>query len=758
MIFSFKRSLKLPSIDNFSLEHYKIGFSLNRLVPGVDNVRYDVRLSPELIKSTTEIVQHLLIKQTQTHQVMEIHNKKSRHDLQSEFENHYLSVLNEALNLAKMKKEIQIDFLAQAALLKMIMAEIRTQFEYIIQCFRKAIRQIEFSSSKDFAALIKLKEQLSDLKSKRTFILQNAGIEFFQFLESISDKQLRQAREINFGSEIAIYADIFANPILHMEDSHDDFFMMDEYHILMGRRFDDPDRYNTLIDLMKEIFSNLFFSDFQTSVSDNKSEEPKSAFDFNELIKQEKNIDQLLNYFNTKAQYKLFKKQKRSNEEIRALKIKIIQQKKLFAFFYRKFNQRGLIKKIVASNHVRKIAREYCPPLMPQQIVQFLIKSGSRRQIIRQLKRSERFYGKSFSLKPLKRKVYSWDNISGKNRKEIFINYLKGFVRYHRDYENHILLKDAMDIINIATDEKIINLSRANHTLFEFLMPQEIVLQEKPIINHVIIKADVRGSTDITRQMQERGLNPASYFSLNFFDPITKILPDYGATKVFIEGDAIILAITEHDKEPNGWYSVARACGLSMKILSIVKRCNLQCRKNRLPVLELGIGISYQSGPPAFLFDENNKIMISPAINQADRLSGCTKSLKKKFENARKPFNIYIFKARKGQFITDQEEIYLRYNVNGIELSPAAFMKLTEEIEIKAVEAVFPEIKNERIKIYLGKYQTVSGKCRKILIREAQILEAVPENEGGNIKKTMKKYFEVVSNPSLYHYVEGKTN
>ncbi len=755
MIFFFRRASEPPNIDNFSLEHYGIKFSLNRLVPGVDNVRYDVRLSPELIKSTTKIIQYLIADKTQTYKIMGIDIKPGRNDFQKEFENCYSEVLIGAVNQAKMQKEIQIDFLAQTALVKMILGEIRAQYEYMIQCYIKAIRKIELSSSKNLAAVIKFKEQLSDVRYNRSFILRNTGIDFFHYLAEIQDKQIKQIREINFGSEVATYSDIFTNPILHIEDSHDDFFMMDEYNILLGRRFDDPDQYSTLIDLLKDIFSQILTPDAQTPMSVNTGKQTKHAIDVNELIKQDRNIDRLLNFFNTKAQYKVFKKEKKSKEEIRVLKERIKQQKKLFAFFYRRFNRKGLIKKITASNDIHPLARDYCPPLMPQQIVQFLVKPGSRRQIIRQLKISERFYGRSFSIKPLKKQVRSWKNISGRKRKEIFITFLKGFIRYHRDFENYKLLKDAMDVINITTDEKIINLSRANQTLFEFLMPQESVSHEKPIINHVIIKADVRGSTAITQQMQERGLNPASYFSLNFFNPITEILPDYGATKVFIEGDAIILAITEHEKVPEGWYAVARACGLSMNILSIVKRYNLQCLKKSFPILELGIGISYQSSPPAFLFDENNKIMISSAINHADRLSSCAKSLKKRLGNSKKPFNLYVYQAGIGnQFVTGEDEAYIRYNVNGIELSPAAFMKLTEEIELKAIETVIPEVINERINIYIGKYQTVSGKFKKLLIREAPIREFVPAKEGTGIRKTSKKYYEVVTNPHFYNSFE----
>jgi hypothetical protein len=124
--------------------------------------------------------------------------------------------------------------------------------------------------------------------------------------------------------------------------------------------------------------------------------------------------------------------------------------------------------------------------------------------------------------------------------------------------------------------------------------------------------------------MNERGLNPASYFSLNFFDPISEILSEYDAHKVFIEGDAIILSIFEREDTPSGWYSVARACGMAINMLMIINRYNKKSQEYQLPILELGIGICHRADAPTFLFDGDNRIMISPAINLADRLSGCT--------------------------------------------------------------------------------------------------------------------------------------
>ena len=55
----------------------------------------------------------------------------------------------------------------------------------------------------------------------------------------------------------------------------------------------------------------------------------------------------------------------------------------------------------------------------------------------------------------------------------------------------------------------------------------------------------MRGSTGITKDLLAAGMNPASHFSMNLHEPVKRMLERYGAAKVFIEGDAIILAIYE---------------------------------------------------------------------------------------------------------------------------------------------------------------------------------------------------------------------
>jgi hypothetical protein len=97
----------------------------------------------------------------------------------------------------------------------------------------------------------------------------------------------------------------------------------------------------------------------------------------------------------------------------------------------------------------------------------------------------------------------------------------------------------------------------------------------------------------------EKGMNAASYFSLNFYDPINKLLAKYGAAKVFLEGDAIIVALLEREGE--AMLSVGRACVLAWEIVSLLHEYNELLERSGLPPMEVGLGIAYQDSPPLYL-------------------------------------------------------------------------------------------------------------------------------------------------------------
>lgn len=761
-------SKSYPDNDDLVLKPYVIGFSLDRLVPGVDNVRYDVHLSPSLCRAAESITKHLVAKHSKAAEIPEASGQTiSWVKIRDNFKQHCIDVMLGAINKAKLEREIQINFLAQIALAKMVLEEIRSQFFQLIEHYKNMIRKHEVSHRFEISDVIRLKEALSEIQKNRIKIICDVAKELFQYIAEAQQNELRKIREANFGSDAILPEDFFTNPLIHAEKTTDDFFMLESY-VLFGNRLADPLKYEELLSLMNAFFSQ--FDDKEAEAHDPiaplpllSSEEYEDApppenqqfiSNVDAWIKQIENIDTVFNYIKSESRLRELKYQHAPKTELASIKIQVRNRKWRMQQLFSLLKKEGLIEGILACYKMQPVFMEFCPPLFPHEVMNYLTSSKERNAIAAKLKRLKAGSGKFSSLTPLKDIIREMSRMNVHTKNEYIIRFLKDFARYHRDLHNYQILKDAMNRINLASDEKTQNLSRVNHTLYEFLLPREQVHEEKPIVNHVIIKTDVRGSTDITHQIKERGLNPASYFSLNFFNPITAILSEYGATKVFIEGDAIILSIFEKEETPEDWYSVARACGLAINMLMITQRYNVNSKKHRFPILEQGIGICYRNSPPTFLLDGENRIMISPAINQADRLSGCSKMLRKKFEPRKGPFNLYVFQTTQIEDLSvTADDLYDRYNVNGIELNAKGFEKLKEEINLKKIKCHIPDFWEEPFIIHTGIFPTISGKYQRLVIREDHI-PLVSLDNLSVLRPTNQKYYEVCTQRRLYEYAK----
>ena len=147
-------------------------------------------------------------------------------------------------------------------------------------------------------------------------------------------------------------------------------------------------------------------------------------------------------------------------------------------------------------------------------------------------------------------------------------------MRLRRDLRDAEHLTACMERVNLVTAEKVRELSRMNNKLYECLLKEEARPEHDQVVSHVIIKADVRGSTKMTQDLLAKGLSPASHFSLNLHEPVKRLLERYSAKKVFIEGDAIVLAIFETEASRAYARPVAKACALSKQILAVCNSYN----------------------------------------------------------------------------------------------------------------------------------------------------------------------------------------
>jgi class 3 adenylate cyclase len=303
-----------------------------------------------------------------------------------------------------------------------------------------------------------------------------------------------------------------------------------------------------------------------------------------------------------------------------------------------------------------------------------------------------------------------------------------------------------MNSLRLLHDERKISMSSANGLLQDFRRGAEAA--EKTVIGHVVLKADVRGSTEITAQMRARNLNPAAYFSRNLYDPITRQLKAFGAQKVFVEGDAVILSLMEYEGQPRAHLAVARACGLACRILQVVEAKNAESRELGLPELGLGIGIAYSNEAPTYLYDEGHQIMISPAINRADRLSSCHSGLRQVLGNRHERRVVVAAPALEGSHNGKSgHDGLVRYNVNGIELEAAAFFQLGSELKLQHIR--LPERGGDSADRYhVGRYLDLQGNSHWLVVRETPIPLWMGDRllEGD---RSGRVYYEVVTDEDI---------
>ncbi|WP_456414512.1 hypothetical protein [Thiolapillus sp.] len=416
------------------------------------------------------------------------------------------------------------------------------------------------------------------------------------------------------------------------------------------------------------------------------------------------------------------------------------------------FHKSGLLEMAFASTMVPDLYRSLGRKGALRLLYEYLLGGRSKKELLPILQQFKEISDLDLYVERMDAMRREIKQASPAQRRSWLIKMLEGYASLRRDLKLSWEMYRAMDLIRLLEKPKDLALSRANALLQEFSLHQEGEAPE--VKGHVILKADLRGSTELTASMLREGLNPAAYFSQNLFDPINTLLQKYGAEKVFVEGDAVILMILDQSSPPS--QVVARACGLAYDIIDLIMRRNRESRQMELPELELGIGISYVAEAPCYLFDAGRKITISPAINKADRLSSCTGRGFVGFAEER-GWGVEVFTVEGSANSVSGENQCYRYNVNGIELDPPAFQHLTEELVLKKVKASSYG-KDTSDHYYVGRFPDLSGKTRWQVIRQS----VVKHWDGGKllvpsaVKKSENSFYELVTDPEILNRTREK--
>src|SRR5437879_4914374 len=621
-----------------------------------------------------------------------------------------------SLGRAKYEKNIELDLLLRLSLVKFLTQEIGNQFANLVLEGKEWIRHRGTAYECTEQAHV-VKARLAELQADRRNIFRQVGQQVYQMLMEVEENTLAKSRRALFGEEPAECYDLLKNRLVFVEGGKDDTLYLEQY-VLLGNYSRDQDRMETIDALLLD-----FLREFV--LAGDHGEEMSEAWKSHNT-----QVDAALSTRGELA---------RLEEEREGLLRRMERGEGLLSRVGWHANPATLRAALADAENRHKHLQQKLEELGPRleaakQKAEFLTEQYQSRlaDYLNQPENARRLFdpnwpGQEAGVGSETRAPLREERIRRPGPRDL------------RDYQR---LAAGVERINLIRSERTRELSRLNNSLYEFLLPEESQPAEDRVVSHAVIKADVRGSTKITEDLFARGLNPASHLSLNLYEPVKRILERYGAAKVFIEGDAIVLAIFETESNRSRQRAVAKACLLAREILPVSQAYNDRAQASNLPRLELGLGIAYQHSPPTSWMDSDSRIMISKALNLSDRLSGCSKVARRLLAQNPSLFKLFLFQTMmEGAAEEEADEFLIRFNMNGVELNEEGFAKLSEEISLGSTEAeCLMPWGRERTSFHFGEVP-IGDSLEPIVIRKGFVRQLLPDGKIG--APGTRTYYEV---------------
>jgi hypothetical protein len=808
------------------LEPYSAEIRLPSLTLGIDNIHYDVFLSPKFVDFARKYLLDLVRQTVNVSLVYGKDKKRSGAPEHGLFRKMLTEILQESLTRAKYQQSIETDVLHQLAILKYLTTELSNQFSSIVVECKEWIRgRGELFEHSEPAHVMRSK--IAEIQADKKNIYRKVGENLQRVWQEVEEGIISKSRRALFGDEFRETYDLLQNRFLFVENGNDEHLFLQHY-VVLGNFVNDPDRFDVFDHLLLD-----FVRDFV--LADGDSEElSKSRKTYERLMEQARVLRSELERIEEEQRELssktgagddvfpwLFKRKAGASAEMQAelenlrAKFSSVEQNleelappidaakqrmdflteeyqsrlgdylnqpensgRLFGAqtsnqssngegeappetraqlreeWVHRLEERDLLFHVLAGYELRRIHAEYCPPIHLQQLKKAIVNREEQKRVEAIL---EQFPARKISMKRLDEASRAIRRRTHEETLATGAQFAEDLMRLRRDRRNYHQAAAWMEKINLVRSERSRELSRTNKCLYEFLHPDEVRPDDDPVSSHVIIKADVRGSTGITKDLLARGLNPASHFSMNLHEPVKRMLDSYGAAKVFIEGDAIILAIYETESKRATQRAVARACVLAREILAVTQAYNQRAKTTDLPAIELGVGVAFQDSAPSIWMDADSRVMISRALNLSDRLSSCSKMAKRLFKENASPFNVFLLQTLMEDAAEDEgEELVVRYNLNGIELNDEGFQKISSEIALAPMGGNFPmPWGKERVQLYFGEVP-IGDSFAPIVIRKGFVRQLLPGSKIG--AQGTRAYFEVCTDPKLLEIARKKAS
>ncbi len=721
--------------SQFALKSYVPQLALHGLVAGVDNLRPDVFLSAKFTDIARIHLANLIEQHGEVQQLVRVpkeitfgdspygraHIKQDalpvepEVDYPVEFKRCLKGLQLASLRQARAADNIQMDLLCRVGLVKFLRTELSLQFTQVLERCRENLKKRD--ERRFELQQMRLRDRFLHFQVNKRQVLRSVSEDLLTTLAEVERETIASTRHSLFGEREAAAYEVLANRLLFPESTTDPFLLASHY-ALFGNFDRDPDLVRKVA-----VIAKSFLKDLGLAASESEAEALLDVPDNAKMLMFSGLADDSPR---GKAQ--------------RAITIAWLEA----------LEEAGVMNYAIAAYETVPILGNYGAVVSPQQLKCALILKNELRRVQEILATHD-----GRAQEKLHAAVHRVRSAGKAERMRYAARYFIDLSRLRRDMRKMEVLEPVLESVNVVNNDRLRELSKINGTLYEFLLLEEDRPAEQRVYDHVVIKADIRDSTFLTRSLLERGLNPASFFSLNFFEPVNKLLPKYGAEKVFIEGDAVILTLM--DNEGKQGFGVARTCVLAREIMNVVRAYNSASTENGLPPLEIGIGIAYQNSSPLYLMDGAHRIMISEALNLSDRLSACHKRARRHVNDSNPVFNVFVFQTADEETAAGAlEDFLLNYNVGGIHLPRAAFEKLRDEISLEEFQMEMPmPWGSDSVRLFRGLVPVSPGVFHPVLLREGRAAQ-VEVRDFSFVRWADHLYYEVCANPELIARIEGQ--
>ncbi|WP_052761276.1 hypothetical protein [Sedimenticola thiotaurini] len=758
----------------------------DRLPIGIDNNRIDVTLSPEFMNRCRQFVRRYMLHDVTENYWGEPPPPPDNKDLQVLRED-YAGLMELTVDRARKHNRLEMVQLLQFSVVKYLLQLVDQEYERLRNQMQRA-KSVD--SHQSTGRSVQLHERLVLLARNEAAIRYRITRRLFREILKIENMRLSKLRKSVLGHSWPVPKPLLFNPMLQLPSLWADEQVMNHYSLVCTDK-DEQDGFDRVNRMVTKLFAEFLpawcwsvdpgesfdvtCSDIQNTARRHKGEQGGLVGHAETLMLLKRSL-QPDEYENGNCSWLdipdnidriVYSVKHRSTirTDVDDPRLRVTWENDKWPGFHHRLMKR-ILKTFQGTRIERDLLACHAAPGIYQELnrqvpVRIICLYLSGRMTRRELKRKlNSLQSKAVPVKVipvLDRMVTIIKGMPASRRRRRIFSFLRHFALFRRDLKQAYQAHVAMNRIHLLVRPEDVELSRRNGSLLEFPLRVELKPEQHRIRNHVIIKADVRGSTTMTSELRNRNLNPASHFSLNFFEPINKLLDNYGAKKVFIEGDAVILSIFEYEDTPYQWLCVSHACGLARKILQVVDDQNVINRQNDLPELELGLGIAFSDSAPTFLYDEGREIMISPAINRADQLSSCSATLKRSEFGKKLGRGVMVLAPPADEIINkESSDKLMRYNVNGIELDFPAYYKLKSELSFRRVELDSGK-RSRNDHLLVGRYPDLEGHMHTLVIREAAVTVWDGE-KAGRLAADGRCYYQVITDPELISYAVEQTN